>query len=133
GRVLDLLETCPCEEGCPSCVQSPKCGNGNRPLDKRGAARIGRLLLGREALPEIVIEDEAPVEAASPADGSRKIAALSAASVPGEERSPEGWWPTGTAVFRRLKAFLTRDPGPPVTVESRRGATPAVRPPRLAR
>ncbi|HSS52348.1 MAG TPA: Zn-binding domain-containing protein, partial [Thermoanaerobaculia bacterium] len=48
GRVLLLLETCPCEKGCPSCVQSPKCGNGNRPLDKGGAARVLRLLLGRE-------------------------------------------------------------------------------------
>jgi DEAD/DEAH box helicase domain-containing protein len=48
GRVLFLIEGCPCETGCPSCVQSPKCGNGNRPLDKAGAARTLRLLLGQE-------------------------------------------------------------------------------------
>ncbi|HEY3567758.1 MAG TPA: DEAD/DEAH box helicase [Thermoanaerobaculia bacterium] len=48
GRVLLLIEGCPCETGCPSCVQSPKCGNGNRPLDKPGAARVLRLLLGKE-------------------------------------------------------------------------------------
>ncbi len=47
-RVVDLLERCECESGCPSCVQSPKCGNGNRPLDKDGAARFLRFLLGRE-------------------------------------------------------------------------------------
>ena len=47
-RVGALLTSCPCESGCPSCVQSPKCGNGNRPLDKAGAARIVRLLLGEE-------------------------------------------------------------------------------------
>ena len=49
GRVVDLLEGCDCESGCPSCVQSPKCGNGNRPLDKDGAARFLRYLLGTEA------------------------------------------------------------------------------------
>lgn len=47
-RVLNLLDSCHCEAGCPSCVQSPKCGNGNRPLDKSGAARLLRLLLALE-------------------------------------------------------------------------------------
>jgi len=52
GRVVALLEGCECQEGCPSCVQSPKCGNGNRPLDKMGAlAMLSRLLATEEGVP----------------------------------------------------------------------------------
>jgi DEAD/DEAH box helicase domain-containing protein len=51
GWVADtagLLEGCPCREGCPSCVQSPKCGNLNEFLDKAGALLLLRRMLTGE-------------------------------------------------------------------------------------
>ncbi len=45
AATLDVIAACPCERGCPSCVQSPKCGNFNQPLDKAAAAWILRWLL----------------------------------------------------------------------------------------
>jgi ATP-dependent helicase YprA (DUF1998 family) len=37
---LNAIQGCGCESGCPSCVQSPKCGSGNRPIDKAAAIFI---------------------------------------------------------------------------------------------
>ncbi|MDQ1751081.1 MAG: box helicase protein [Pseudonocardiales bacterium] len=54
----EAISNCECNHGCPSCIQSPKCGNGNNPLDKRGALSVLSL----------VLESGAPAEA-SPASG----------------------------------------------------------------
>jgi DEAD/DEAH box helicase domain-containing protein len=45
GATAEAIEACECARGCPSCVQSPKCGSGNSPLDKAGAVCVLRLVL----------------------------------------------------------------------------------------
>jgi DEAD/DEAH box helicase domain-containing protein len=49
GATLERLRDCPCRDGCPSCVVSPKCGNGNEPLDKAA----GRALLDAMLEPNV--------------------------------------------------------------------------------
>ena len=48
AATADVLDDCPCTTGCPSCVQSPKCGNGNEPLDKMAALALLRTTLGAD-------------------------------------------------------------------------------------
>ncbi len=47
GDARRLIGECPCQSGCPSCVQSPKCGNLNEPLSKAGALELIRRLQER--------------------------------------------------------------------------------------
>jgi len=48
-----VIATCPCEIGCPSCVHSPKCGSGNRPIDKAGALFILDAIRSSTAVPDV--------------------------------------------------------------------------------
>ncbi|MCW2950498.1 MAG: hypothetical protein JWN41_1511 [Thermoleophilia bacterium] len=56
-RWLDVsraaIDDCPCDDGCPSCVQSPKCGNLNEPLEKAGAVLVLDALGGSSTAPDV--------------------------------------------------------------------------------
>jgi DEAD/DEAH box helicase domain-containing protein len=59
-QTLDLIKGCKCVQGCPSCIYSPRCGSGNKPLDKKGAIMVLEALTGA-----ISLADFAPVETGS--------------------------------------------------------------------
>jgi DEAD/DEAH box helicase domain-containing protein len=67
----ELIASCACDAGCPSCIHSPKCGSGNKPLDKAAALLVTRALLGEvpltlevapgaEGEPPVVLEGPVP-------------------------------------------------------------------------
>lgn len=53
------LDECGCDDGCPGCIQSPNCGNGNKPLDKNAARQVLSLWLGRRSLREFEVDEVA--------------------------------------------------------------------------
>lgn len=68
-RTLDLIKGCPCEQGCPSCIYSPRCGSGNKPLDKKGAVMVLEALTGALSLSDIpAVELEQPLQRKSAAE-----------------------------------------------------------------
>ncbi|MFH1011546.1 MAG: DEAD/DEAH box helicase [bacterium] len=58
-RTHKLISECTCEEGCPSCIHSPKCGAGNKPLDKRAAVMV---LDGLLTMPDVEIPATLPLK-----------------------------------------------------------------------
>ncbi|MCP4007038.1 MAG: DEAD/DEAH box helicase [bacterium] len=66
---LKLVSECECEEGCPSCIHSPRCGAGNRPLDKQAVIRTLELVLSQEPLQSGTAEcaEEQPFDNLAPA------------------------------------------------------------------
>ncbi|OIO06162.1 MAG: DEAD/DEAH box helicase [Desulfovibrionaceae bacterium CG1_02_65_16] len=74
-RTLAVVRDCPCELGCPSCVHSPKCGSGNRPIDKAAALFLLRRLCAGSPGPDIAPQISA--QAAAPAQTPTQEASMS--------------------------------------------------------
>jgi DEAD/DEAH box helicase domain-containing protein len=51
-HTMRTISSCSCENGCPSCVHSPKCGSGNRPIDKIACIQLMELIQKAEGMPE---------------------------------------------------------------------------------
>lgn len=68
----DLIAECPCEEGCPSCIYSPKCGSMNQPLDKAGAAMLLQRMCEREEQEQEQEENCCDLIAPAPPAGRRR-------------------------------------------------------------
>lgn len=72
-QTRDTIATCTCDTGCPSCVHSPKCGSGNRPIDKRACLALLAEIL-RSSSPEIDSgETEPPDKLVNRTAGEKQI------------------------------------------------------------
>ena len=85
-HTLALLRDCPCEIGCPSCIHSPKCGSGNKPLDKAAAILTLEGLLGLIEIPA-ALPAAAAAPAAVPAGTPRPLGGGTPASLPAAPRA----------------------------------------------
>ncbi len=84
-QTRQTVATCPCENGCPSCVHSPRCGSGNRPIDKKACLYLLELLLVRESVQAKAVPAVPPVPhvlATAPSQAPLQVSPRGLAALP---------------------------------------------------
>jgi len=109
SRTLAAVASCECDTGCPSCVHSPKCGSGNRPIDKAAATYLLTLLTSRDPEPDPIPGPiPEPVPAAPKAPGGA---------------APYGTAPGGAAPGRAEEPAMARSTPPADPIRISLGST----------
>ncbi|MBM3326422.1 MAG: DUF1998 domain-containing protein [Calditrichaeota bacterium] len=107
NRTRNLIATCPCETGCPSCIHSPKCGHGNIPLDKRAAVIVLEALLGFYSQKQISASPSASASASASLSASEHRRLVKQIEYPVLPAEPPG--PQPPAVWDRKKSGIIFD------------------------